>query len=50
MMHEVQRQQDQVLKEELAKVRWGIEYGTVEVTIKDGKVVLATIKRTVKLD
>lgn len=50
MTNEVQRQQDKTLRDDLAKVRWPIEYGTVEVQLKDGKIVLATIRRTVKLD
>jgi len=43
-------QQDTELIEELEKVNWPIEYGTVKVQIRNGKPTLATIERTVKLD
>ena len=41
---------DAELKEQLDKVDWPIKYGTVTVTIRDGKPTLARIEKTVKLD
>ena len=38
------------IKKELDKVDWPIKYGTVTVTIRDGKPTLARIEKTVKLD
>ena len=41
---------DEELKEQLEKVSWPINYGTVKVTIRNGKVTLVTVERTIKLD
>ena len=38
------------LSEALKKIDWPIEYGTIKVQIRNGKVTLLTIERTVKLD
>ncbi len=38
------------LKKELEKIDWPIEYGSVKVQIRYGKVTLITIERTLKLD
>jgi len=38
------------LKKELEKVDWPIKYGSVKVTIREGKPTLATIERTVRMD
>jgi len=41
---------DEELKELLEKIVWPIEYGSVKVTLRNGKPTLVTIERTVKLD
>ena len=41
---------DLELKVQLEKIDWPIEFGTVKVTIRNGKPTLVTIERTVKLD
>ena len=41
---------DLELKKQLEVIDWPIEYGTVKVTIRNGKPTLVTIERTVKLD
>ena len=43
-------QQDIKLKNELGKIDWPIDYGSVKVQIRDGKPSLVTIERTIKLD
>ncbi len=41
---------DEELRKELEKITWPIEYGSVKITLRDGKPTLITIERTVKLD
>jgi len=43
-------QQDLELKKALEKIDWPIEYGSVKITLRNGKPTLITIERTVKLD
>lgn len=43
-------QEDLELKKELEKIDWPIDYGSVKIQIRQGKVTLLTIERTVKLD
>ncbi len=43
-------ERDQDLKTELEKVDWPIDYGTIKVQIRNGKITMATIEETVKLD
>ena len=43
-------QQDLELKKELEKIDWPIEYGSVKIQIRQGKVTLLTVERTIKLD
>ena len=38
------------LKKQLEKIDWPIDYGSVKVQIRNGKVTLLTLERTVKLD
>lgn len=38
------------LKKQLDKIDWPIEYGSIKIQIRNGKVTLMTIERTVKLD
>ena len=47
---EIQNQQDLELKKELEKIDWRLDYGSVKITIRNGKPSLITIERTVKLD
>ena len=42
--------EDLELKKELDKIDWPILYGSVKVTIRQGRPTLITIERTVKLD
>jgi len=42
--------QDLELKKELEKVNWHLDYGNVKIQIRQGKVTLLAIERTVKLD
>jgi len=49
-MIEIQNQPDIELKKQLGKIDWPIEFGTVKITIRAGKVTLLTIERTVKMD
>ena len=43
-------QQDLELKKELEKVNWPIDYGSVKIQLRNSKLTLITIERTVKLD
>ncbi len=45
-----QNQQDLELKRELDKIDWPIDYGSVKIQIRNGKVTLLTVERTIKLD
>lgn len=38
------------LKEELAHIKWGINYGSVKLQIKAGKVTLVTVEETMRFD
>ncbi len=38
------------LKQELDKITWPVDYGTVTVQVRDGKATLAKVERTIKLD
>ena len=38
------------LKEQLEKIEWNLDYGSVKVQIRQGKLTLITIERTVKMD
>ncbi len=42
--------EDTELKKQLEKIDWPIDYGSVKIQIRNGKVTLLTIERTVKLD
>ncbi len=46
------RLEDDELKAELQKVDWGkfVQYGTIEVVIKDGRPVLVNKKETTRID
>ncbi|MBA7653139.1 hypothetical protein ES703_60982 [subsurface metagenome] len=43
-------QQDLELKKELEKIEWHLDYGSVKIQIRNGKVTLLTVERTIKLD
>lgn len=47
---EIQNQQDQDLKKSLEKIDWNLDYGSVKIQLRQGKLTLITIERTVKLD
>ena len=42
--------QDIELKKQLEKINWPIEYGSVKIQIRQRRVTLLTIERTVRLD
>lgn len=42
--------EDLKLKKQLELINWPISYGNVKITLRNGKVSLLTIERTVKLD
>ena len=50
MTDEEQRLEDLKLKRELGKIDWPIDYGSVKIQIREGKVTLLTVERTLKLD
>ena len=41
---------DAELKAALVKMVWPIDYGTIKIQVRDGKPVVVTIERTLKLD
>jgi len=45
-----QHQQDNNLKQQLDKIDWPIYYGSIKVQLRDGKITLVTVERTVKFD
>jgi len=47
---EIQSQQDEELKRQLDKILWNLHYGSVKIQIRQGKVTLLVIERTVRLD
>lgn len=47
---QVENQQDLELKKQLDKVTWPIDYGTIKVQLRNGRVTLVTVERTIKLD
>lgn len=38
------------LKDQLKKINWGLDYGSVKIQIRAGSPTLVTIEQTVKLD
>jgi len=49
-MENIKSQQDKELKQSLDKIDWPIYYGNVRIQIREGKVTLVTIERTIRLD
>ncbi len=47
---ELQTKEDTELKKELEKIDWNLDYGSVKIQIRNGKLSLITVERTVKLD
>ena len=47
---EIKNQEDEILKQSLDKIDWPVDYGSVKLQIRQGRVTLITIERTVKLD
>ena len=50
MSIEIQTEQDLVLKKKLQDIDWTIDWGSVKIQIRDGKVSMVTIERTIRLD
>ena len=46
----IMEDQDKELKQALDKIDWPIYYGNVRIQIREGKVTLVTIERTIRLD
>jgi len=38
------------LKKQIEKIDWTIDYGSVKIQIRDGKVTLITLEKTIKSD
>ena len=47
---EVTKEQDMELKRQLERINWPILYGNVRLQLRDGKVTIVFIERTVKFD
>ena len=47
---EIENQKDLDLKKQLEKIDWQLQYGTVKLQIRAGKVTMIAIERTVRLD
>ena len=41
-------EEDEALKEALKAITWPLTWGSVEVQIQEGKIVLVTVKKTLK--
>lgn len=44
------QEQDSKLREQLEKINWNLEFGTITLQLRNGKLTLLKIERTVKLD
>lgn len=49
-MIDIQNLQDEELRKELEGIDWNLDYGSVKIQIRQGKVVLLTVERTIKCD
>jgi hypothetical protein len=47
---EIQNDPDAVLKKELERISWPVDYGSVKIQVRNGRATLVTIERTVKMD
>jgi hypothetical protein len=47
---EIENQQDTDLKKQLEKVIWPLDFGTITLQLRNGRLTLLRIERTVKLD
>jgi hypothetical protein len=47
---EIENQQDVNLKKQLESVIWPIDFGTITMQLRNGRLTLLRIERTVKLD
>lgn len=43
-------QEEEILKEELEKINWPIDYGSIKIQIRQGKPYLMVVEKTIKLD
>ena len=43
-------EKDLELKRQLDRINWPIDYGSVKIQLREGKVTLVTVERTIKLD
>lgn len=50
MISEEENQLDSILKKQLEKIDFKLDYGSVKIQIRNKKPTLVTIERTVKLD
>jgi len=47
---EILNQHDKYLKQQLEKVNFNLDYGSVKIQIRNGRPTLVTTERTIKLD
>ena len=47
---EIENQQELELKKSLEEIDWPVDYGSVKIQIRNGKITLLTIEKTIKFD
>lgn len=47
---EIENPQDAELKKQLDKIKWPVDYGSLKLQLRAGRVTLVTVERTIKLD
>lgn len=47
---EIENPKDLELKKQLDSIKWPIEYGSLKLQLRAGRVTLVTVERTIKLD
>ena len=47
---ELQKQEDMALKKQLEKVDWPFTFGIISVQLRDGKLAIVKLERTIKCD
>jgi len=47
---EIINPQDVELKRQLDNIKWPIDYGSLKLQLRAGKITLVTVERTIKLD
>ncbi len=47
---DIQNPKDIELKKSLEEIDWNLDYGSIKIQIRDGKVTMVTVERTIRLD